>query len=75
MLWTRFEAGPRGLHARVHVTGPQPDDLVVVSGQEVIRAIANDRLGIGEAHGLGLIRTYGSEEKLARFVASHSGKQ
>jgi hypothetical protein len=68
MLWTQFEAGPHGLHAQVHVSGPQPDHLVLVSGEDVIRAIANEELGIGEAYRLGLIRSYGSEENIARFL-------
>ncbi len=60
MLWTHFEAGPRGPRAQAHVSGPQSDQLVLVSGQNVIRAIANKELGIAEADRLGLIRLYGS---------------
>ena len=76
MLWTHFEAGPGGLRAQVHVTGPQPDQVVLVSGQDVIHAIANGGLGLGEAYGLGLVRAYGRrkecwlwpEQEIARFV-------
>jgi hypothetical protein len=67
MLWTHFEIGPRGPRAQVHVSGPQPDHLVLVSGQDVIHAIANEGLGIGEAHRRGLIRLYGAELQIARF--------
>ncbi len=60
--------GQGGFRAQVHVTGPQPDQVVLVSGQDVIHAIADGGLGLGEAYGLGLIRAYGSEEKIARFL-------
>ena len=56
------------LRTQIHAQGPQPGDLVVISGQNVIRAIADDRLAIGEAHGLGLIRLYGSEKQIAAFL-------
>jgi hypothetical protein len=68
MLWTHFEAGPAGLRVQVHVSGPLPDQVVLVSGQDVIHAIANERLGIGEAISLGLIRSYGPQDKIAHFL-------
>jgi hypothetical protein len=68
MLWTHFEAGPRGLRAQVHVTGPQPNQVVLVSGQDVIHAIANEELGLGEAYRLGLMRSYGPAEEIARLL-------
>jgi hypothetical protein len=69
MLWTHFEAGSNGLRAHAHMPGPRPDDLVVISGQDVIHAIANARLGIDEAYRLGLIRLYGTERQIAGFRA------
>jgi hypothetical protein len=68
MLWTHFDAGSHGLRAQVHVTGPEPDEVVLVSGQDVIFAIANEGLRVGEALKLGLIRAYGPQEKIARFL-------
>jgi hypothetical protein len=70
MLWTHVAAGPDGLRAQTHMSGPRPDDLVVVSGQDVIHAIANGTLGIDEAHALGLIRLYGTQLQVARFRAA-----
>lgn len=77
MLWTQFEPGTEGLRAQPHVSGPQPGQLVLVSGQNVIHAIANGELGIAEAHRLGLIRLYGSEQQIAAilYVVSHIGRQ
>jgi hypothetical protein len=68
MLWTRFVSDGSDVRTQVHITGPQAGDLVVISGEEVIREIANSRWSIGEAHRLGLIRLYGTEEQVARFL-------
>jgi hypothetical protein len=71
MLWTRFASTGGGLTAQVHVSGPQADDLVVVTGEDVIGEIAGDRLTVGEAYRLGLMRTYGTEEQIALFLGRH----
>lgn len=68
VLWTRFERGDGGLHARVHVSGAEPGDLVLVSGESVISEIANGRLTVGQATKTGLIRIYGLEEQKAQFI-------
>ena len=56
------------MRAQVHVSGPQAGDLVLISGEEVIREVASNRLTIGEAHRLGLIRLYGTDEQVAAFL-------
>ena len=71
MLWTRFAGDDGGLRAQVHVAGPTPGDLVLVSELIVIQAIADGRLAVGEAHREGLIRLYGSDEQRTRFLASY----
>jgi hypothetical protein len=71
MLWTRFEADQDEPRAQVHVSGPRPGDLVLVSGEVVIREVAIGRLSIGEALRLGLIRLYGSDDRRARFLAAY----
>lgn len=68
MLWTRFESDTNGLHMRVHVTGPEPGDVVLVSGEAVIGEIASGRMTIGKAHEYGLIRLYGPAAKRALFL-------
>jgi hypothetical protein len=71
MLWTRFEASEdRDLNARIHVSGPERGDLVVVSGEVVVAAIADGRLTVGEAQRAGLIRLYGSDDQIAWFLAT-----
>ena len=61
MLWTHFKSTPSQLRTR-YMSPAAAEKLVLVSGQNVILAIANERLGIGEAHSLGLIHLYGTDE-------------
>lgn len=71
VLWTRFEADEGQLHARIHVTGPQQGDLVLVSGEAVVGEISSARLTIGEARKRGFIRLYGSEAQRAEFIDTY----
>lgn len=68
MLWTRFVSEGSDVRMHVHVSGPQPGDLVMISGEDVIREIANNRLSVGEAYRSGLIRLYGTEKQIAFFL-------
>jgi hypothetical protein len=69
MLWTRFASEGGELQFQVHVSGPQAGDLVLISGETVIREITNSRLLVGEAYRLGLMRLYGTEEQVLKFLA------
>ena len=71
MLWTRFAPEGGDLQAQVHVSAPQAGDLVVISGEGVIREIANSRLSIGDAYRRGLIRLYGTEEQVEFFLTRY----
>jgi hypothetical protein len=68
MLWTRFVSEDGDVQAQVHVAGPQAGDLVVITGEEVIREIASGRLSVGEAHRHGLVRLYGTDEQVRSFL-------
>jgi hypothetical protein len=71
MLWTRFNADEGGeLNAQMHVSGPERGDLIAVSGEMVVAALADSRLTIGEAQRAGLIRLYGSDEQIAWFLVT-----
>lgn len=71
MLWTRFVPDKGELQARVHVPAPQVGELVVISGEEVIRGIAENTLTIGEAYRSGLLRLYGADQKVKSFLARY----
>jgi hypothetical protein len=68
MLWTRFVPDNGDVRTQVHVSGPQAGDLVVISGEEVIRAVANNSLTVGEAYRSGVIRLYGTDEQVRSFL-------
>lgn len=68
MLWTRFVSEGSDVRMHVHVSGPQAGDLVMISGEDVVREIANNRLSVGEAYRSGLIRLYGTEKQIAFFL-------
>ena len=68
MLWTRFVSDGGDVRTQVHVSGPQAGDLVVISGEEVIRAIADNALTVGEAYRSGLVRLYGTVEQVRSFL-------
>ena len=59
VLWTRFAEGANGLTATPHVKGPALGDVVVVSDEPVILALARGRIGGATALDQGLIRVYG----------------
>jgi hypothetical protein len=69
MLWTRFVSDGGDLRTQVHVSGPQAGDLVVISGEVAIRAVANNGLTIREAYRSGLLRLYGTDEQVRSFLA------
>lgn len=71
MLWTRFASEGDDVRSQPHVSGPRTGDMVVISGEDVIREIARNRLSIGEAYRHGLIRLYGTEEQLKAFLTRY----
>jgi len=70
MLWTHFEVTPGEVNMQIHVANPQPGDLILISGQDVIRAVAENELAVGEAHRRGLIRLYGNETQITAFLGA-----
>lgn len=64
MLWARFDASNRAVPLVLHATGPSPDDVVIVTDEPVIAALAEGRLRVQDLQALGLIRAYGSAERV-----------
>jgi hypothetical protein len=69
MLWMRFVSEGGDLQTQVHVSAPQAGDLILISGEDVIREITNSRLSVGQAYRDGLIRLYGTKEQVALFLS------
>jgi hypothetical protein len=69
MLWTHFVSDGGDVRTQVHMSGPRAEDLVVITGEEVIRAIVDHRLTVGDAYRSGLMRLYGMDEQVASFLA------
>lgn len=67
MMWTRFQrdAATRGWKALVHVAGPEPGDVVIVSHGKVVSALALEALTAKDARTHGLIRYYGPDGDIA----------
>ena len=68
VFWTRLvpDHDPGGtMRVELHVDGPAPGDVVVVTAMPVVRALAEGRLSAEEAQSLGLMRFYGSEDSMA----------
>ena len=67
MLWTRYSIRDGHVATSVHVDGPQPGDLVVVTAEAALRLIVDRRMTADRAEELGLIRIYGDPSKFARL--------
>jgi hypothetical protein len=70
VLWTRFAEGSDGLTATPHVKGPSSGDVVLVSDEPVILALASGRMDGTMALDQGLIRIYGEPQKAAALEAA-----
>jgi hypothetical protein len=70
VLWVRFADTGDRLEAVLHVKGPSAGDVVVVSDEPVIRALAKGELGADLALSRGLLRLYGNPSKVAGIEAA-----
>ena len=69
MLWTRFEGHAGGVAMIPHAAGPAPSDVVLVSDEAVIAALAEGRITASEARAEGLVKAYGTSEDIDRVSA------
>ena len=70
VLWTRFAEQGGAITATPHVKGPAAGDVVVVSDEPVIIAMAKGRLDGRAALALGLLRLYGEPARVAALEAA-----
>ena len=52
-----------------HATGPARDDVVIVTDEPVVAALAEGRITVREARAQGLVKTYGTSENVVRLSA------
>ena len=64
MLWSRFEPAGGSVQARVHVTGPEAGDVVMVTDTPAIEAIVEGGLSFEQAIEHGLVRLYGPQAQI-----------
>ena len=69
VMWNRFAMQDGQPGAQLHVEGPEPGDVVVVTELAVVEAITSGRLGFAAALEGGVVRLYGEPARLARARA------
>ena len=69
VLWTRFESTTGSVHMVSHATGPVGDDVVVVTDEAVVAALAEGLISAREARAQGLVKAYGTSESVDRLSA------
>lgn len=63
VMWTRFAPTATGYSIAVHADGPATGDLVIVTDERVVRALADGLLDIATAENYGLVRFYGPTDR------------
>jgi len=66
VLWSRFVADEGAVRASIHVQGPEPGDVVVVTEAAVIEAIVAGELRFADALDGRLVRLYGEPGAVAK---------
>lgn len=71
MLWSRIEPrdGDIAARAQIHVGGPEPGDVVLVTDTAAIEAIVGAGMRFERAQELGLVRLYGSAAQVGAVQA------
>jgi hypothetical protein len=67
MLWARFDSTSGSVNMVLHATGPVGDDVVIVTDEVVVAALAEGRLTAREARAQGLVKTYGTRQSVERI--------
>lgn len=69
VMWNRYEVADDKVRPLLHVGGPEPGDVVVVTELPVVEAIALGSLGVAAALESGVLRLYGEPQAVARARA------
>lgn len=73
MLWARFEPRMGEVALQAHMDGPAQEDVIVVTDEPVIAALAEERITPQEARRLGLVRLYGARGAVEEVTALLDG--
>jgi hypothetical protein len=69
MLWTRFAPTETGLDMTPDAAGPAIDDVVIVTDEPVLKALVEGKVTPETAREMGLIRLYGTSERVQRVAS------
>ncbi|MBF7729095.1 hypothetical protein [Pseudomonas sp. N040] len=70
VMWSRLSPQGERLGLQMHVSGPEPDDVVMVTEPAALQAWISRSLTVAQLIEHGLIRLYGGEEPVARVRAA-----
>ena len=62
MLWTRFSRKYFDVRQGLHVDGPAPGDVVIVTDEPVVQSIQNGHMSIARAAEIGVLKVYATEQ-------------
>lgn len=69
MLWTRFDSSDGTVEMASHASGPTRDDVVIVTDEAVVAALADRSITAREARAQGLMKAYGSRDNVESLSA------
>lgn len=70
MLWSRLDPKDGDYRLQVHADGAAPGDVVVITDEPVLEALADGRLRFSRALDLGLVRLYGKPSGMSAVIAA-----
>lgn len=73
VLWTTYSPAAGGYSVQVHADGPANGDVVIVTDEKVVRALADGSLTAAAAESNGLVRYYGAAGSQDQVRAALAG--
>jgi len=70
MLWSRFAPAGDGYRLQVHAEGAAAGDVVLITDEPVLAALADGKIGFSRARDLGLVRLYGKPSGVSAVTAA-----
>ncbi len=70
MMWSRFEQQGDAMALQVHADGPVSGDVVLLTDEPVLAALATGRMRLAQAIELGVVRLYGPQTAASTVSAA-----